>query len=128
MNKQAEIIAILHKIESMQYSDVQSIDLLLEYGFQLTSWIAFTAEAMAEAKENLHKTRANLYKSVNEEMSKRPKAPAPSLVKDYINDKCHKENGYYELCERANRAATHSMELVRTAVSALKQEMFQKSY
>lgn len=128
MKKQAEILGILHKIESMQYSDVQSIDLLLEYGFQLTSWIAFTAEAMAEAKEHLHKTRADLYRAVNDEMSKRTKAPAPSLVKDWINDKCHKENGYYELCERTNRAATHSMELVRTAVSALKAELQNRSY
>ena len=128
MNKQVEIKAILNTIEGMKYSSVQSIDLLLAYGFQLTSWIAFTAEAMAEAKEALHKSRAVKYRVVIDEMVKQGKSASPSIINQYVSDKCYQEHGYYELCERANRAATHSMDLVRTAISALKQEMLQKSF
>lgn len=128
MNKQAEINRILATIGTMEYSQLQSIDVLLEYGFKLAGWVAFSAEAMAEAKEILHKTRSEKYKTTLQQLQKDGKKPAPSILKDYINDKCYAEHSYYELCERTNRAATHSIELVRTAVSALKQDRYSGSF
>jgi len=123
MKKQAEILAILTLLQSTTYADVQSIDLLLEYGFQVTQHIAFSGEAMSEAKKLLHDARRKAYLKVEASMKAQDVKWAPSLVKDYVNDCCSEENAYYELCERCNRTATHTVDLVRTAISALKTEM-----
>lgn len=128
MDKRSEIQAIISAIESTSYSDVQSIPLLLEYGFKLTQWIAFSGEAMSEAKKALHDARRKAYLKVEASVNSQQKKWAPSLVKDYVNDCCANENAFYELCERCNRAATHSVDLCRTAVSALKMEMTQMNY
>lgn len=123
MNKKPEILAIVSSIESTSFSDVQSITQLLEYGFKLTQWIAFSGEAMSEAKEQLHIARAKAYINVHGSLTAQGHKIAPSLLKDYVNDQCAAQNGFYELCERCNRASTHAMDLVRTAISALKTEM-----
>ena len=123
MHKKSEIQAILEVIKNQSYSDVQSIDALLDYGFQLTQHIAFSGEAMSEAKKILHDARRKAYLKVETSMSAQGVKWSPSLVKDYVNDCCADENAYYELCERCNRSATHSVDLVRTAISALKTEM-----
>jgi hypothetical protein len=123
MDKQPMILAILTEIQSTSYSDVQSIDALLEYGFRLTQHIAFSGEAMSEAKKALHDARRKAYLKVESSMTAQEKKWAPSLIKDYVNDCAANENAYYELCERCNRSATHSVDLIRTAVSALKTEM-----
>lgn len=57
MQKLSQIQAILTQMQSTSYADVQSIDKLLEYGFQLQQHLAFSGEAMAEARENLHLAR-----------------------------------------------------------------------
>lgn len=125
MINKAEVLAILAAIESTSYKDVQSIELLIDWGFTLTQWNARTAQLMAEAKELLHKKRKQAYHDAELKLKSVKKDYSPLLLKDYINDCCAEENGYYELCERANRATVHSNDLVRTAISALKQEYYQ---
>lgn len=124
----SELIAILNTIEGTSYSQVQSIDLLLEYGFKLTQWIARSGEIQATAKEQLHKKRRQAYLNVIASLGSQEKKIGPMLIKDYINDCCAEENGLYELAERTNRAATHANDLVRTAVSALKGERYSATY
>lgn len=121
--KKQELKAILNTIEQQEYSNISSIDVLLEYGFKLAQWIAFSGEAMAEAKERLHKARKAAYLKVEFSLNAQGKKWSPMLAKDYVNDCCYEENGYYELCERTNRTATHTLDLVRTAISALKTEL-----
>lgn len=128
MNKQAEILAILSTIESTSYADVQSPVKMMEYGFQLNGWIAFTAEAIAEAKEALHKARKQAYVNLVASLGSHEKKIGALLMKDYCNDCCAKENAYLALCERANAAATHANDLVRSALSYLKTELATSSY
>ena len=123
MQKHSEILAIISSIESTSFSDVQSIDVLLDFGFKLTSWLAFTGEAMSEAKKKLHDARRASYLKVEASLNAQQKKWSPMLAKDYVNDCCSNENAYYELCERCNRACTHTLDLVRTAISALKTEL-----
>ncbi|HQV56233.1 MAG TPA: hypothetical protein PLX17_11985 [Chitinophagaceae bacterium] len=128
MQKLSQIQAILTQMQSTSYADVQSIDKLLEYGFQLQQHLAFSGEAMAEARENLHLAR----QLMTEKLLRSGQKMARSTFKDYVNDACAKEAGYYELAERCNRSCTHSLDFVRTAISALKAEMqsinFQPNY
>lgn len=123
-----ELIGILNTIEGTNYSSVQSIDLLLEYGFKLTQWIARSGELQAQYKVELHNKRRKAYLSVVASHESQAKKAGPMILKDYINDCCAEENGLYELAERTNRACTHANDLVRTAVSALKQERFSQGF
>lgn len=125
MNQQEEILRILKEIRTTEYSTIQSIDLLLEYGFRLASYLSFSGEAMAEAKEILHDKRAAALLRVDKDLNRKV---GPSLMRDYINDLCSKDNAYFLLCERCNKACTHTLDLIRTAVSALKQESIVSSY
>jgi hypothetical protein len=118
-----ELIKIMEKIITTSFSDVGSIDLLIEHGFVLSQYIARTGQLMSEAKESLHKARKQAYKDAQDILKARERKYSPLLLKDYINDCCAEENALYELAERANRACTHSNDLVRTAISALKTEL-----
>lgn len=105
MQKKSAIEAIMTELQNTAYSDVQSIDALLEYGFKVQQWIAFSGEAQAEAKEYLHEARRKAYLSVEASLNAQGKRITPMIIKDYINDKCSAENGYYELCNRCNALA-----------------------
>lgn len=123
-----EISAELQTTEFTKFSDVQSIDLLLEYGFKLQQYVARTGQLMSEAKEALHKERKQAYHDAELKLKKVGKDFSPMLLKDYINDCCAEANSLYELAERTNRACVHAGDLVRTAVSALKNEWNTSSY
>ncbi len=128
MTKQAEILAILSTIESTSYSDVANPVALLEHGFKLTGWIAFSGEAVAEAKELLHKARRKAYINLVASLGAQEKRIGVMLMKDYCNDCCASENGYLALCERCNAACTHAADLCRSALSYLKTELQTSSY
>jgi hypothetical protein len=103
----AELLGIMDTLQQTDYSDLQSIDALLDYGFTMVGWIARTGQMMAEAKEDLHKKRKQAYLNVIASLGSQEKKIGPMLIKDYINDCCAEENSLYELAERANRAVTH---------------------
>lgn len=128
MNKQAEIFAILSTIESTSYKDVQNPTALLEHGFWLTAQIAFSGEAVAEAKELLHKARKQAYINLVASLGANEKKIGAMLMKDYCNDCCAKENAYLSLCERCNAACTHAADLCRSALSYLKTELATSTY
>jgi hypothetical protein len=128
MNKKADIVAILEAISNTHYSDVNNPTVLLEYGFELTGFIAFSGECVAEAKEMLHKARKQAYINLVASLGAHEKKIGVMLMKDYCNDLCAEENAYLALCERANAAATHASDLVRSALSYLKTEMATINY
>lgn len=128
MNKQAEVVGILTTIQDTEYKDVANPTQLMEYGFQLAGWIAFTGEAVAEAKELLHNARKQAYLNLVASLGSQGKKIGEQMKKDYCNDCCAKEQAYLSLCERANAAATHACDLVRSALSYLKTEMATSSY
>lgn len=128
MNKRAEILAILTAIQDTGYKEVSNPTQLMEYGFELAGWIAFTGEAVAEAKEILHRTRKQAYINLVASLGAQDKKIGEQMKKDYVNDCCAKEQAYLALCERANAAATHACDLVRSALSYLKTEMSNLNY
>jgi hypothetical protein len=128
MNKKADIIAILEAISNTHYKDVSNPQVLLDYGFELTGWIAFSGEAVAEAKELLHNARKRAYINAVGSLGAHGEKMGVMLIKDYVNDICAAENAYLALCERCNAAATHASDLVRSALSYLKTEMATVNY
>jgi len=123
MTQEKQLKAILNTIEGTNYASVQSMELLKEYGFQLQQWMAFSGEQMAIAREDLHNSRKKAYLNTVFNLGSQERKYAPSLIKDYINDCCARENAVYELADRANKACTHSINLIITCISALKEEM-----
>jgi hypothetical protein len=131
-----ELTDIMDYIKDNSVLGVQSIDLLSDIMIKLTGYNARSGEIMSVVKEMLHRARkqayintfANLEANSTDKNGRKKKEPSPLLVKDYINDCCPVENALYELAERTNRATTHTMEMLRTVISALKEEMKLSSY
>lgn len=120
-----QLQAILDTIEGTSYDQVQSISLLMDWGFKLQSWMAFSGSQQAQAKRLLHDARRRAMVNLIASLQANGATLAPSLQKDYVNDLCATENYHYELAERCNRACVHGLDLVRTCISTLKIEMSQ---
>lgn len=118
-----QIQAILDTIEGTNFDSVQSLNLLMDWGFKLQQWMAFSGSQMAECKKELHAARRKAMLNLIASLEANRASMAPSLQKDYVNDLCENENYNYALAERCNRACVHSMDLVRTCISTLKTEM-----
>lgn len=123
MIQEIQIRAILDTIEGTDYAAVGSMELLKEYGFKLTGWNAFTGQQMAECKEAWLNARRKAMVNLVASLKANGAVLSPSLQKDYVNDLCAKEAALYELAERCNRACVHSIDLVRTVLSQMKEEM-----
>lgn len=123
MNPNAQLQAILDTIEATGFDQVQSITLLMEWGFKLQSWMAFSGAQQATAKRNLHDARRQAMVNLIASLQANGATLATSLQKEYINDLCAAENYNYELAERANRACVHALDLARTCISTLKTEL-----
>jgi hypothetical protein len=81
---------------------------------------------MAVAKRALNKKKVEAYNNLvtgeNSEFF------SPSLAKDYINAKLDQEQYEYDMCERCSRTVLHTIEALRTCISALKIESQTTNY
>lgn len=120
-----QLQAILDTIEATSFNEVQSLNLLMEWGFKLQSWMAFAGSQQAEAKRLLHEARRQAMINLIANLKANNAELAPSLQKEYVNDACSQENFHFELAERACRCCVHALDLVRTCISLLKTELQQ---
>lgn len=122
MVQQNALQGIMDTIEGTTYSDVQSIDRLMEYGFKLQQWIAFSGSQMSVCRETLHAHRKQAMINLMASMAANNVQLSASLQKDYINDLCGPQNAVYELATRCNSACIHNLDFIRSCISALKEE------
>lgn len=108
--------------------EIQSIDVLIQKLDAINSCLAWSGEQMAIAKKLLNEAKVNAYHKLQISSASQEKYYAPSLAKDYVSAQCHNENYSYDMAERFCRALVHIAENLRTAISALKQEMILESY
>lgn len=101
----------------------QSIDVLTEKISQLNASIAFAYNQMAIAKKELNEAKTNAYRKLAASSLANDRYYAPSLAKDYVSSQCVIENYNYDLVERFCRAMVHISDNLRTAISALKEEI-----
>lgn len=104
------------------YSSKQSIHWLVDQLGLLCNCMAFINNQMAVAKEALHEKKARAYESLAASGVANQQFFAPSLAKDYIASKCGEDQYNYDICERASRTIVHTVEALRSALSALKME------
>lgn len=108
--------------------EIQSIDLLIQKLDAINSSISWAGEMMALSKMNLNKKKVDSYHALIASSVANQTYFAPSLGKDYIAARCHQEQYEFDLCERFTRALIHISDNVRTAISALKEQMKLDNY
>jgi hypothetical protein len=92
---------------------------------------AFTGEQMAIAKKEWQGTKAKAYSTFvmsNEANNTRVERYGVMAVKDFIAAKCGDFEARYEFIERTNNALGSMEDVLRSVISALKQEMFSNKY
>jgi hypothetical protein len=95
---------------------------LLQVAEELTVSMAFVNNQMAIAKKALNEKKVTAYNNLIASSVANEQYFAPSLAKDYISAKCSQEQYNYDLCERCSRSLVHTIDAIRTAISALKME------
>lgn len=127
MQAQLQIDKIENTMEWLEmvaenYTSKQSIDYLIDTMGELCRYLAFTGNQMAVSKKILNKAKTNAYNTLILSSEANKVYLTPMLAKDYISGKLEKEQYDYDVCERANRTILHTIEALRTAISALKAE------
>jgi hypothetical protein len=107
------------EVNASKYENIQSITLLIEDMGALIRTMAFINNQMAIAKKELNDAKERAYMKVKESKGM---FSAPSLVKDYVSAKCSEESYNYDLAERCSRTIIHTIDALRTCISALKVE------
>jgi hypothetical protein len=108
--------------------EIQSIDILIQKLDNINSCLAWAGEQMAIAKKLWNDAKLKAYHKLQMSSAAQEKYYAPSLAKEYVNSQCSNEEYNYDMAERFTRALVHIAENLRTAVSALKQQMLLESY
>lgn len=133
MRSQLQIKRVQDCVEWLQltaehYTGSQSISWYIDQLGMLCKSLAFINEQMAVAKQVLNKKKITAYESLVTSSIANQEYFAPSLAKDYIGAKCEQEQFDYDLTERCSRTLTHTIEAIRSILSALKEEMKIESY
>ncbi|MFB6456539.1 hypothetical protein ACE38W_14795 [Chitinophaga sp. Hz27] len=101
---------------------LQSITALIDLSGRLSAWLAFTGEQMAAAKREWRASTRKAYESHVFSRVSQSLRISPSMATDYAKAKSGDNEATYEFCERVHRTITHIIDLVRTVISALKEE------
>jgi hypothetical protein len=109
-------------IEGDAFTHSQSINFLIDKLGELTTNMAFANQQMAIAKKVLNEKKVKSYNNLITSSVANEQYFAPSLAKDYISAKCSQEQYDFDLCERCSRSLVHTIDSIRTAISALKME------
>lgn len=125
MIQPTQLQSILDTIEGTNFDQVQSLNLLMDWGFKLQQWMAFSGSQQAEAKRLLHDARRKAMVNLIASLEANGAEMAISLQKIYVDDQCANENYHYELAQRCNRSCTHALDFCRSCISTLRTELAQ---
>lgn len=110
------------------YTATQSIAWLIDQVGVLCQSIAFVNNQMAVAKKLLNKAKVRAYNTLITSSEANREYYSASLAKDYISAKIEQEQYDYDITERCSRTLLHTIEALRTCISALKEEAKVASY
>lgn len=110
------------------YTASQSINWLIDQLGMLCKSLAFVNNQMAVAKKQLNKAKVTAYNTLVSSSVANAEYFSPSLAKDYIGAKIDQHQYNYDICERCSRTLLHTIEALRSCLSALKEEAKVTSY
>lgn len=108
--------------EGEAFTHSQSINFLIDKLGELSVSLSFVNNQQAIAKRILNEKKVSAYNNLIGSSVANETYFAPSLAKDYISAKCSQEAYDYDLCERCSRSIVHTIDAIRTAISALKED------
>ena len=111
-----------------KYETIQSLTVLIEDLGTLVKSLAFVNNQMAVAKRMLNEAKTREYTNLIASQRAIGWDMSPMLARDYINAKVSKEMFDYDVCERCSRTITHTIDALRTCISALKIEQQYSNY
>lgn len=131
--KRADIERVENCIEwliqqSEDYTSQQSIAWYIDQLGMLNNSLAFVNEQMAIAEKALHEKKTKVYHALAASGVANQQYWSPMLAKDYVNARLSTEQYNYAICERCSRTIVHTIESVRSILSALKEEMKISNY
>lgn len=109
-------------MEGEAFTHSQSVNFLIDKMGELAVSMAFVNNQMAIAKNILNQKKVSAYNNLVASSVANETYFAPSLAKDFIAARCADEQYAYDLCERCSRSMVHTIDAIRTAISALKME------
>lgn len=110
------------------YTASQSVHWLIDQLGLLVKAMAFINGQMAIAKMVLNEKKRIAYELLVSSKIAEAEYFAPSLAKDYIAARVSEEQYQYDLCERTSRTIVHTVEALRSCISALKEELKLEGY
>jgi hypothetical protein len=117
--------------EKLQVIEPEVLSNAPQLCYQTAIWCAtmraYTGEQMAIAKKEWQDAKKKAYESFvvsNEANQTRVEKYGVMVVKDYIASKCGDYESRYEYIERTNNALGSMEDVLRSIISALKQEMY----
>lgn len=110
------------------YTASQSISWLIDQMGMLCKSLAFVNNQMAVAKKILNKAKVRAYNTLVGSSDANREYFSPMLAKDYISAKIEQQQYDYDMCERCSRTLLHTIEALRTCISALKVENQTSNY
>lgn len=110
------------------YTASQSISWLIDQVGILCKSLAFVNNQMAVAKKVLNKKKVQVYNNLLCSSMANNEFFSPSVIKDYVSARIEQEQYDYDITERCSRTLLHTIEALRTCISALKEEMKTTSY
>lgn len=110
------------------YTATSSVHWLIDQLGMLVKSMAFINGQMAVAKQRLNDVKRRAYESLIASSVANEIYFAPSLAKDYISSKLSEDQYNYDVCERTSRTIVHTVEALRSCISALKEEAKLEGY
>jgi hypothetical protein len=108
--------------EGEAFTHSQSINFLIDKLGEISVSLTFVNNQMALSKLALNIKKVEAYHNLIASSVANETYFAPSLAKDFIAAKCDLEQYNYDLCERCSRSIVHTIDAIRTAISALKED------
>lgn len=110
------------------YTSSQSLSWLIDQMGMLCKSLAFAGAQMAISKKELNQQKSKAYESLAASSVANAEYFAPSLAKDYISSKLVNAQYNYDIAKRFSRVLVHTIDALRTCISALKTENQYSSY
>lgn len=123
MRTKKQIIEELAEIHEFLLKGIpdQDINLMLSVLSTLTTYLASTAGLVAESGVLYNRAKVVAYYALELRFKEVGKKMSPMLAKDFISGQCGDDEYAYEFAQRINSAVTHTIDALRTSVSAEKQ-------
>lgn len=117
-----EITGYMKKVEDIHKDIADDGHALNAYMLELTSIMARVNYLMATSKRLLRQEKKRGYNELLEKAILENKTFSPAIAKDYIENASADFSYQYDLAERCSRLCVHTINAIRTIISALKAE------